>query len=63
MASALGLTTSKRNTYARPLAKAYRGTRPNFITCNYLVPAGRVTMKSTFDVGYVKGLTEFAMSG
>ena len=39
------------------------GTRPNFITCNYLVPAGRVTMKSTFDVGYVKGLTEFAMSG
>ena len=29
--AALGLKTSKRTTYATPLAKAYAGTRPNFI--------------------------------
>ena len=29
--AALGLTTSKRTTYAKPLAKSYAGTVPNFI--------------------------------
>ena len=30
--TALGLTTSKQVTYARPLRKTYAGAMPNFIT-------------------------------